>query len=384
MILGVLGLLLLGCNNRTETDDKKIIAKPKLYTVVKKDLTQNLYFSGVVEPVKLTTVASPVEGAVMSRHFSYGQDVKKGQLLVRLNSDKLEQNYSNALSSYLKEKDGLASARAKFTSSKELYRLGIISKESHDSARSALNMANVAYFQAHNNLEKFSKTTPTDFSRLEKLSLSDMKKVAAAFKLKYDYLPLEAPVSGVALLPPEDGKPIVVGSQVKLGQVMLAIGDVSGISTKINISEVDIHKVKIGARAVVTGVAFPGKVLQGYIASVSAQAQSKSGFSGGLPTFHARVIVPNIKVSERTHIHIGMSAKVKLLIDKKQQLMIPINAVSYTDEGEAWVKKWVNGKAVRTMVKTGDTTVKEVTILSGLKAGDKILYYPGGRSGAHN
>src|SRR3989344_3806694 len=47
--------------------------------------------------------------------------------------------------------------------------------------------------------------------------------------------------------------------------------------------EVNINRIKPGARVTVTGIAFPGVTLQGEVSSVASQAQSASeGGSSGL------------------------------------------------------------------------------------------------------
>ena len=74
-------------------------------------------------------------------------------------------------------------------------------------------------------------------------------------------------------------------------------------------------------------------------------------------------------------IKVGMTCKVQLDLESEPALMLPINAVTF-DGHAATVKKRTKGGEVKNVnIITGITTRTDVVIVSGLKAGDKVLVH---------
>src|SRR5690606_28735370 len=100
--------------------------------------------------------------------------------------------------------------------------------------------------------------------------------------------------------------------------------DLSGVSLVVEVNEVNLRHVQIGQPVIITGPAFPDIELQGKIVSIDSQARSKSS---GLPTFPMRIEVSELTAEHRKQVHVGMSAKVRVLKQQADTLSIPIQAV---------------------------------------------------------
>jgi len=72
---------------------------PKMKIVVAKlqQPTQQLYYAGVLAPLKMQSVLSPVEGRITNVYFSYGQFVKEGQKLFIISSTRLAEQYRKTI-----------------------------------------------------------------------------------------------------------------------------------------------------------------------------------------------------------------------------------------------------------------------------------------------
>ena len=81
--------------------------------------------------------------------------------------------------------------------------------------------------------------------------------------------------------------------------------------------------------------------------------------------------MPKLNAAQQKLIHAGMTAQVKISLNNGAQIQVPLAAVS-TALGKTTVQKVVQGKLVVTPVVTGNTTLKLVTIVKGVTAGDKI------------
>ncbi len=373
--LGLCVLLLAACE-QSHTD--KTAGKQISYEVKPQALQSVMYFSTTIEPLSMVNVSSPEDGVVIEKHFTYGEKITKGQLLVTIDSDKLEKEYNTALSTFLSAKDKLATSKANFEGSKELYELGIISRNTFEQDKSAYNSANVAFLQAILNLKQTIKKGGQGHEQaLEKLSIADIDAVSKALKIKYNFLNLIADTGGVALMPPkstgsDDGK-IEVGSEVKLGQVLVVIGDLSGATVKIQIAETNIDIIKAGMQVTLSSAAFPKQVLKGEIKTVASQASTTTGFAGGVPTFPATIIVSQLTAAQQQVIRVGMSAKVKLVIKRQNVLLVPIAAVQRKGPLSLLTVKR-KGKTLTLPVTTGETNLSQVEITSGLRSGDVVLY----------
>jgi hypothetical protein len=166
-----------------------------------------------------------------------------------------------------------------------------------------------------------------------------------------------------------------IGSQVKENQALVAIGDLSGISTTAQVSELVINKIKPGQKVTVSLDALPNITIYGTVKSVGAQAQpaAEGGGPGGIATFPVTVIVPTLTPQQANLIRVGMTSKIQITIENPAQIMIPINAVY--QKGNISMVKVIDakGKSREVPVVTGQTTLSEVAILQGLKPGDRVV-----------
>lgn len=380
LYLLLVSLAINGCHadDGAPADKKQHVVKVEM-----RRLTKSLFFMGTIKPLKIINVVSPVEGVIKEKLFQYGQQIKQGDQLLTLSSSKLAEDYQSALVQYLKAKNAYYSAREKFIGTQDLMKHELISKDLFDAEQRQLASNNLDYLQSQYKLQEIlKKGKPLD----EQLSLDNIDAAAKALRKPFKQQEIIAPSTGISLAPTKSegggeqstgqSGSIEVGSQVKSGQVLLAIGDLTGIALNIQIPEIDIDKVKHGLSVTVTGAAFPGIILQGKITNVAAQAKSASSGSSGLPTFNVEVVVPTLTPVQRQHIYVGMSAKVDLQLSEPPAMTIPINAV-YEKKNNSYVKVF-NSKTKKTserLVTTGKTTAADVIITSGLQTGEQVMLH---------
>lgn len=364
---------LVACGNH----DKHPASTLTSYTVQPQLLHKTLHFTGTIQPLHENTVSSPMDAVVESMNFHYGQMVKKGDVILILNSAELQKQYNDNLTEYLKAKDSYSIAQAKFVGTKDLWDAGLLSKNNYLSEKSGVNNARVALMQASHKLtELLDKMDDTNFKNVSSLSLADFEKLKHILASTHNLIKVKAPSDGVMLYPPKSGDDktarVSVGSSVKSGQVLALIGDLRGISIEIDVPEVDIDKIHSGMSATISGVAFGKHKLQGSLVAVNAQA-SNTG-SGGLPSFTAVVEVQSLTAEQQPWIKVGMSAFIELNVDSDNQLLIPIEAVT-REKGDSVVHlQLAQGSIEKRVVTTGPAQADSVVIESGLKKGDVIVY----------
>ena len=126
---------------------------------------------------------------------------------------------------------------------------------------------------------------------------------------------VRAPVSGVVVQVVSLGKKqkaeLEVGLQVSEGDVLLAVGNLEGLSVRAEVDEVDIGKMKTGQSVRVTGDAFPGLCLEGSVSAISFQARKATGT---IPMFDVLVTIDSLSPEQRNKIRLGMSSTLEVQV----------------------------------------------------------------------
>ena len=373
MIAGALLLCLCACGH----EDKQAKAELHTYTVKAQALHKVLHFTGTIQPIRESSIVSPMEAVVETMNFHYGQMVKKDAVVLTLTSNELQKQYNDTLTDYLKAKDSYSIAKAKFTGTQDLWNSGLLSKNNYLSEKSSLDTARVTLMQASRKFtELLERMDENKKFNLSTLSLSDFDKIKTILTASHNLIQLKAPSDGVMLYPPKSGEDkttrVTVGSSVKSGQVIALIGDLKGISVEIDVPEVDIDKIHSGMKAIITGVAFGKHQLKGTLVAVNAQASNAS--SAGLPSFTAVVEVSSLTKDQQPWIKVGMSAAIELKVDSSKQLLIPIAAVK-REQGASVVRvKNAKGSIEKREITTGPAQADKVVVETGLKEGDVVVY----------
>lgn len=356
--------------------EKQQAAAMHRYEVKAQTLHKNLHFTGTIQPLRESTLTSPMESVVDTMNFHYGQMVKKGDVIMTLNSTTLQKQFNDTLTDYLKAKDGYTIAKAKFSGTQELWNFGLLSKNNYLSEKSNMDTVRVALMQSKRKLmEMLEKVDDSNAKHLSTLSLADFAKVKTILASQHNLIRLKSPGTGVLLYPPKAGEDktarITVGSSVKAGQVIALIGDLAGISIEIEVPEIDISQIHPGMKAIVSGIAFGRHPLKGELVVVNAQA---SNTTNGLPFFTAVVEVKSLTAEQQQLIKVGMSAAIELDVDGGQQLLIPIAAISQ-EKGQSLVSiQNAAGAIEKRRITTGPAQADSVVVETGLRAGDVVVY----------
>lgn len=390
ILLLTLSLILAACD---KGDSKKNAKQPtqQIITVKKADSTTSLFYTGTLNPISTISVFSPVDGRVHKMHFQYGEEVKKNQLLFSIDSKKLVDSYREALSDYLTKKATYINGIKEYQGNIALHNAGVISDSAFLNDKNTYDTNLLSFIQSRYALEKILSQAGVNPTQIEALSLTDTKELNKILQRHFDNIEVVAPGDGVALFPIGDstsggsssdsasnssagvGTKLTEGTNVNQDQLLLSIGDLSGLSAVLDVNEIDINRIVAGLPAEITGDGFPGVTLEGKVTEVSSQSDpsAQSGDSG-LSMFTVLISVPHITAADQKVVRVGMTAKVQIQIKNPPQMLIPINAVR-VQNNVAQVQVMIAGKPVWQTVTTGATTMNSINILSGLKVGDQVV-----------
>lgn len=354
----------------------------KTFIVKEEPISTSLYFPGTLAPISTVPVTSPVDGHIAHLRFTYGLRVKKGQELLAIASDRTAESYQKAITEYLQRKSDYTNGTISFQGETALYKAGVVSRETYFQERSTYENTVLNFYQAKFALQKILDKMKIDASGILALNLSQMKEVQALLNQKFTHIVVASPTDGVALFPvagegaggSDKDKPVQLsaGTEVKEGQLLLSVGDLSGLQATISVSEVDVNQINPGMKATLTGDAFPGITLSGVVKSVSSQAKPDSGAQGNLAQFTAIITIPKVSPQASALIRVGMTSKIKIKFEQGKKIVIPLAAI-VTKNGQSLVMKIEkSGEQHLVPISVGNTTANGIIVLEGLTVGDRV------------
>ncbi len=375
-------------------------------TVEKHPVSSTISLSGFVAPLQEINVVAPFDGKVKKKYFVYDQRIQKGDVLLTMDTSKLEvnlrqlkstwikarQNYqkivnwkksnevSRANRSFTKAKNSLETSKRKLAEAKLLFDKGIIAATEHQSAKIDYFNQQLDFKAVNEELASVIEKGSRENLEIAEFELENARVNLAEVEQKIKVASVYSPVSGIVIKPSQktDGKNMLVeeGLSVTQGQLLFSVGNLDGLSIKTQVDEVDISRVQYDQKVSVTGDAFSDMPMTGKVTHMASNATSSSHSQA--PMFDVTVSVDSLKEMQRKRIKLGMSTNVEIVVyENPHALMVPIGAVSI-ENNKRFVMKMDNEKGAleKTEVFTGMTTLDSVEIQKGLAAGDTVYFQP--------
>jgi membrane fusion protein, heavy metal efflux system len=302
-------------------------------------VSANLQTPGVVEsdPAVTAAVLAPLTGRVEELPVELGQRVTRGQIVAVLDSPDLAQAYDDNA----KAADSLALTSKNLERQEQQSRIGVISDRDLDQARS-------------DHAQAQAEATRTQ-ARLLVLGAGGAASAAG----HPGRLVVRAPVNGsVTSLTLARGNMLNDATQP-----VMTIADLSTVWVTALVAEKDLAGVKTGQQAQVTLSAYPDKVLQGRVTSISDVIEADSRRD------KVRIALPNADYSLRPN----MFATVTLLGPSTSQVIVPTSALLMNNDRTSvfvatapWTFK---RRLVDLRLSEGSTAV----ILAGVAAGEQVV-----------
>jgi len=186
----------------------------------------------------------------------------------------------------------------------------------------------------------------------------------------------EAVISQKLVRAPFDGvlgvRRVEVGQYLTAGTQIVTLTDLSRVYTNFTVTEKDSGTLQVGQVVRVSVDAYPGKVFEGKITTIEPQISSDT----------RNIRVQGTLENPEKILKPGMFATTTVVLPEKPAVVtVPETAVDYTLYGDSVFliheEKAEDGKvnltAVRTFVRTGDRVNGRAVILSGVKAGDRVV-----------
>jgi multidrug efflux pump subunit AcrA (membrane-fusion protein) len=150
------------------------------------------------------------------------------------------------------------------------------------------------------------------------------------------------------------------------GTRLVDIVDYDHIEIAFKVDEYDVGALAVGKEAIAK-IGAAGKDIKGKISDISREGQIINGVT---------LFTATMDIDKDEDIRIGMSAEVKLLSERAENVVIiPMNVILFDEKNQPYVlKKGNRNKVVREKITTGIHDGTFVEVKSGVEAGETILY----------
>lgn len=342
---------------------------------------------GVLEEIDKREIIIQTPLRVLDVQVKEGDTVKKGQVLAVLESsryavelEKAEHNLQAAqleMDKFMKyilpqkelacktAQEAVTEAEKKLERAALLYQEGAISLEDLNTTRKELDNAKNALLKAKNDLD----SALLDLNHLEsEISVCQLEVDEARDNMEKYGPYVKSPIDGTVT-----AVNIKKGTLTPTSLPLFIVSDLSALQIKVNISEYDISKVKLGQEVEIATDAIEGEVFRGKISSISPVATiSQVGQST-----ETVVGVAIDVLDSHPLLKPGFSCKVKITADKKQNcLVVPFDAIITENSGAKVVFVVEEGIARRREIQTGIESDFTVEVLKGLKENETIIINP--------
>lgn len=363
-------------------------------------ITEIVTASGKIQPETEVKISPDVSGEIVELRIKEGDEVKKGDLLLKIKPDiylsavdRARASVNSAKANKANSEAYLEQIKSKYTQTKNSYERNkvlweqqTISKAEYETALSSFEMVSAELEATKKSVESAKYSVQSAEASLSEAEES-LKKAT-----------IYAPMSGtISMLNIEKGER-VVGTMQMAGTEMLRIADLSRMEVKVEVNENDIVKVKLNDTALIEVDAYLGETFKGVVTEIANSANVSGMSADQVTNFVVKILLLKqsykhlIKDQNYNPFRPGMSASVDIQTNTKANILtIPIQCVTTradstvkiknkTTEMDEELKEVVfvvsNDSAFLHTVKTGIQDSKYIEILEGVTVEDKVITAP--------
>jgi membrane fusion protein (multidrug efflux system) len=286
-------------------------------TARNRDINVGIEAIGTANSNEAVSITSRTSNIVTAIHFSDGQTVKAGQVLVELDREQASADLAVATAAF-------DESRSQFNRGRELVATQVLSKAQYEQIEATMkaNEARVAAAQAR---------------------LSDTY--------------IRAPFTGGVGM-----RRISLGALINPGTVITTLDDTSSIKVDFAVPEAHVGRLRVGQNVLARTNAYPNRKFTGRVVSIDSRVDA------AIRAVTVRAVVANNDAALKP----GMFLTVELSQDNRPVLAVPEEAV-VPEQARQFVYVIDGGVARKREVTLGRRVPGFVEITSGLAAGDHVV-----------
>ena len=311
-------------------------------TISKSDVTIPLKYSATLKGTSDVTIKPQVSGQLMEVCITEGQQVKKGDVLFRIDSRNAELELESAEANLLAALAQESSAKLEFESNTNLFSKGIVSKYVLDNAENTYKQAQA--------------------------SVAQYRAAANRARVNLSYCTITAPVDGVI-----GSIPVFAGDQVSAGTYLTMVSGNAKMYAEFSVSE-SVLEERANGEIDDSLENFPDVTFlfksgteynkKGRITSITGTVDRTTGALTCKATF------PN----PNGVLYSGIQGTVVIPFDVQDVIVVPQNAIVRLQNKSLAYKVGADSCAYSAIVETvGIGSDRNIVVMKGLEPGDVIV-----------
>lgn len=313
----------------------------RLAKVERGSITAAVSASGTLNPVVSVQVGSQVSGQVQEINVDYNSQVKKDQLIARINPDSFTLRVNQAMADLdaaratvmtqranvavleaelARTRINLADAQRDLERNKMLFEKSFISKAVLDKAQAVFDATGQQVKGAQAQLAVGESQV-----RNGQAQVQQREAQLSQARVDLDRTMIRAPVDGIVVKKSvEPGQ--TVAASLQSPELFVIAQDLRDMQVETSIDEAEVGRVRVGQAATFTVDSFPGRTFSGKVSQVRKAALVVQN----VVTYIAVIATSNSDLS----LFPGMTANVRIIVDKRDNtLRIPNAALRFRPAG---------------------------------------------------
>jgi HlyD family secretion protein len=362
--------------------------------VEKGNIEEYIEETAVVQLENETAIYSTEGGKVLEIMAEIGQEVKAGNVLLRMDAQSIELQIKNLeaqkqsiaaqyaganepasaaeirkLNAQVKSVEvTYTEAKRMVENNKALYESGAISLDVYQSSLASLASAEAALEAAKSNLELAENAVSGNVKKQYEAQLAGIQANIGLLQKRRADLNVASPIDGVILT-----KNIEKGAILQPGMLIFEVGDKNSMYLESDILVDDIANVKVGSAVLIENEDLGIKDVKGTVRKIYPKAFSKMSELG----IGQKRVKTEIDFNENIeNLKSGYDMTVKIITASKENTLLIDEKAIFEYQGKDHVFVNENGVAKLRAIEKGLESDEYVEVLSGLKEGEKVILSP--------
>jgi HlyD family secretion protein len=316
VVLAIIGVLVHRAALAKETPTYRFAA------VEKGDLRSTVSATGTLSAVNTVTVGTQVSGQVSELHVDFNDEVKKGELLARIDPTLARQAVADAEANLEKVQAQALQARRDYSRNRELASSGLIATSALEQTQSSEEVASATVKSARVALDRARQNL--------------------------SYTNIYAPIDGVVVERKVDIGQTVAAS-LSAPEIFLIANDLTHMQILAQVGEADIAQIQEGQPVQFTVAALPGQTFKGAVQQVRLQSATTENVVN-------YTVVVSVDNPEKKLLP-GMTARVEFLVKTASAVLkVPNAALRFKPADDANVVKTDTTASTGTAGRTSTAT----------------------------
>ena len=298
IVFSVIGLVVIGLVLTALFRKREAVITIQTEKVTRRNLTETVVANGRIQPVVQVKISPEVSGEIIELPVKEGQEIHKGDLILKIKPDFYIANRNQATASYKSSLAGQATAEANlrkaeadFKRSKGLLEAKLIPLSDFDQAQASYDVAQAQLTGAKHQVEMAHASLASAEEELAKTTIA-------------------SPLTGtISKLNSQLGER-VLGTVQNAGTVIMTIADLNNMEARVDVGEMDVVLIAPGQKARLEVDAFKDRKFTGIVTDIANS--SKDSGSMGSQSQEATKFEVRIRAKENEAFRPGMSVSAEI------------------------------------------------------------------------